>query len=71
MKLTITTMLLGGGAVLLIWAGITDRNPVHVMRAILTGNEIPERGSWGGTGPGGTPGASTDNPPATGGFVEV
>jgi hypothetical protein len=48
MKLTTTTILLMGGAILLIWSGITDRNPVDVLKSIFTGNELPETGSWTG-----------------------
>lgn len=48
MRLTITTVFLVGGGVLLIWSGITDRNPVEVLRSIFTDQPIPEKGSWSG-----------------------
>lgn len=39
-------MLLGVGVgTLLLWCGITDRNPVDVAKAVLTGKEIPPKGS--------------------------
>lgn len=59
MKLTTTTILLAAGAILLIWSGITDRNPLQVLKAIFTGEPIPEKGSWGGNG--GTRGASGES----------
>lgn len=51
MRLT-TPMLLAlitGG--MLLWCGITDRNPAFVIKAILTGTEVPAKGS-GNTIPG-------------------
>lgn len=56
MRMTVTSMLLIGGGVLLVWSGVTDRHPVEVLRAIFTGQPIPERGSWSG-GSGGTQGS--------------
>lgn len=41
MKLTVPTLLMAGLGMLLIWSGITDRNPIAVLRAILTGQPIP------------------------------
>lgn len=38
--------MVSAGAVLL-WCAVTDRNPVDVVKAILTGQPVPERGSWG------------------------
>lgn len=47
MKLSIPVLLLAGGGMLLLWAGITDRNPTAVLKAVMTGKPIPEAGSWG------------------------
>lgn len=47
MKLTVPTLLMAGAGMLLIWSGITDRNPIHVLQAILTGKPIPGPGAVG------------------------
>lgn len=49
MKPSIPLLLTGGLGALLLWCGITDRNPVAVLRAILAGGQIPAKGS--GSGP--------------------
>jgi hypothetical protein len=48
MRLTIVSLFIGGASALLIYSGVTDRHPVEVMKAILTGSTIPAAGSWGG-----------------------
>lgn len=44
MKLSVPTLLIAGLGSLLIWSGVTNRNPVHVIKAILTGQPIPAAG---------------------------
>lgn len=45
MKFTTPMLLALVAGSLLLWSGLTDRNPVAVMKAILTGQEIPAKGS--------------------------
>jgi hypothetical protein len=44
MSLSLITM-----GVYLIWCGFTDRNPVDVLKSIMTGDykHIPASGTWG------------------------
>ncbi len=71
-------LMLSAGA-LLMWAAITDRRPDVVLRAVLSGKDVPSRGSGSGAprvGGGGTFENVTDsarrsvtlpgNPPITG-----
>lgn len=46
MRITAVTVILGGVGMLLVWGGITDRNPLVVLRGILEGKGIPDAGSW-------------------------
>lgn len=41
----VNLFLLSAGA-LLIWCSVTNRNPLEVVRAVFTGKDIPEKGSW-------------------------
>ena len=45
MKFTIPMLLGLGAGTLLLWCGITDRDPRDVIKAVLTGKEIPPKGS--------------------------
>lgn len=45
MKISTPMLLAVGAGTLLLWAGITDRNPVEVLKAILKGESIPAKGS--------------------------
>lgn len=45
MKFTMPMLLGLGIGTLLLWCGITDRNPVQVLKAIFTGQSIPVAGS--------------------------
>lgn len=47
MKLSVPTLLIAGLGILLIWSGITNRNPIEVVKAILTGQPIPGPGEFG------------------------
>jgi hypothetical protein len=47
MKLSLPVLLTAGIGALLLWAGITDRDPLAVMHAILTSRPIPDKGSNG------------------------
>jgi hypothetical protein len=44
-KITVPFLLITGAGALLLWCGITDRNPVDVMHAIFTGGTIPGKGT--------------------------
>lgn len=41
---TIPIVLIAAGLVL-IWCGVTARNPIEVVKAVLTGEDVPEAGS--------------------------
>jgi hypothetical protein len=45
--IAVSALLVG---TLLVWGGITNRNPVAVLRAVLGGKDLPAAGSWGGAG---------------------
>lgn len=45
MRIGLPTVLIAGMGGLLLWCGITDRSPIDVVKAVLTGQEIPPRGS--------------------------
>jgi len=44
MKLSVPLLLMLAVGLLLVWSGVTDRNPMAVIRAIFTGQSIPESG---------------------------
>jgi hypothetical protein len=45
MKLSIPLLIVGGLGALCLWCGITDRNPIAVMKAILTNQALPGKGT--------------------------
>lgn len=45
MKLSVPLLLTGSLGALFLWCGITDRNPIAVLRAVMTGGTIPVKGS--------------------------
>lgn len=47
MKLTVPSVLIAGIGALLIWCGVTGRDPIITVKAILTGQPIPAPGDVG------------------------
>jgi len=45
MKFSLPMLMALSAGGLLLWSGLTDRNPVGVLKAILTGQDVPAKGS--------------------------
>ncbi len=58
-------LMLSAGA-LLMWAAVTDRRPDVVLRAVLSGKDIPLRGSGSGPSESRRGGGGTFGSPKTG-----
>lgn len=61
----IALVMLGTGA-LMVWSGITNRDPIDVVRSVLTGRGVPSSGSAPTVGQGVNPANSASNNPNSG-----